>query len=175
MPNRGKFVIVLILLAGILAASTAWWHQRRQGRRVLQLWGAESAYRIRIAPRSELLQLLTEQANFSSDLESLRVGSQTFRIGAIIEISNQSGFVHARQALIQDASYDWTKLPTPTDLRRRWTWALRFSDKRGSTLLALDLDQGIICDVERGIVANIQPIRDGLRLYFSERAQATQP
>lgn len=153
MANRGKLLIGGILAVAVLAATVAWWYQFHQGQRVLQLWGAESAYLIRLAPDCTLSEL----------------GSQA---GRSRELSGQPGFIHARQALIQDASYDWlgtTALAQRTTDSAQWQYELVFREADRSTRLWLDLDNDWIHAPDRGVVADISPIADGLRTFIGEQ------
>ena len=169
MPNRGKLLICGILFVGLIAASVAWWYQHQQGQRILQLWGPQAAYRIRMAPKTELLQLAPLESTATDLAEPLVIAETSYRIRNIMDMSQRPGLVHARQALIQDASYVWDARPDPTSSSIDWQWALRFTDSKGTTLLAFDLTQGIICHLGHDAYANIRPIREGLRTYFQEQ------
>jgi hypothetical protein len=83
------------------------------------------------------------------------------------DITQARGILHARQALIEDASYDWSRgLLTE---RPNWSDALCFSDQGGQTVLVFDLTAGLVCQPETGQVASIAPIRAGLREFFAEQ------
>ena len=93
--NRGKLLILIMLAAGLTAGGVAWWYQYRQGVRVLELWDADMAYQIRMAPECELLQLSPPAAE---DGEHLTIGDELWNISDRAEIGEARGLVHARQA-----------------------------------------------------------------------------
>ena len=169
MPNRGKLLICGILFVALIAASVAWWYQHRQGQRILQFLGPQAAYRIRMAPNTELLQLAPLKSTTTDVAESLVIAETSYRICDIMDMSQRPGLVHARQALIQDASYVWDARPDPISSSVDWQWALRFTDSEGTTFLAFDLTQGIVCHLGDDAYANIRPIREGLQTYFQEQ------
>ncbi len=51
MQNRGKLVIIAIVVVGLLAASLSLVYHRQSGRRALDLWGTETALLIARRPR----------------------------------------------------------------------------------------------------------------------------
>ena len=184
MTVNGKTVILLILAVALGSATLAWWNQYRRGQRVLELWGPDVAYRIRLAPDTELLSLAASpaepppapaDANTALTPASLAVGSRVFAIEDRRNLTGSPGLVHARQALIQDSSYEWDA-PTP-DSEITWRYALQFRDPRATpstTLLLIDPETGWVMESQRATAARLVPlIRQGLERLFRERLQAT--
>jgi hypothetical protein len=165
MPIRGKLVIVAILTVALLAASAAWWHVYRQGRRVLQLWGAATASRIRLASECELLWLQPAGTGHDSDL---LIDGRRWSVTRRADLTNARGWVHARQALIEDRSYLWTHSAAPTE-RAVWEYAVRFRNDQGETLLVFDLHSGQVLEPALNRRADIGPIAVGLRTFFAEQ------
>ncbi len=186
MTVNGKTVILLILAVALGSATLAWWNQYRRGQLVLELWGPDVAYRIRLAPDTELLALAASSsesppapappagANSALMPASLTVGSRVFAIEDRRNLTGSPGLVHARQALIQDSSYEWDA-PTP-DSEIAWRYALQFRDPRATpstTLLLIDPETGWVMESQRGTAARLVPlIRQGLERLFRERLQA---
>jgi hypothetical protein len=167
--TSGQRVILLIVGTAVTASAVAWWYQFQQGRRILRLWGPAAAYRIRLAPECEVWRL-KPAGNLPGDLQ---IDQQPWSIVARQNISQTQGLVHARQALIQDASFDWNQ-PIPDTMH--WQYALQFQDSRApsdstsQTVLVFDLDRAVVRDVEHPEhAARIQPIADGLRTFFEEK------
>lgn len=133
MMHQGKLVILFIFGLSVLMGGYAWWHNYQQGRRCLALWGSETASRIRYAPRVEVLQL---QEQTSPRGPSVLSPSGPLQIVASRDITSIPGLVHARQALIEDASYVWDHPGSrePAD----WTYALCFSDSTGRATLLFE-------------------------------------
>jgi hypothetical protein len=122
--NSGKLVILLILGAALAAAGFAWWRQYEQGRRALAYWGAEGARLIRTAPEVELRRL-REAAD--EEVSPIQPRSR--------DVSHARGLVHARQALISDASYLWNEQSAAAP---EWEYDLVFRD--GSDEIGVHLD-----------------------------------
>jgi hypothetical protein len=168
MPNHGKLVTASILTVAIAAAGFAWWYTYRQGQRILSLWGAEAARRIRLAPDCELLELTPADG---AEAVAWQLDGQPWSIRRRVSLRQARGFVHARQALIEDGSYRWHPDPAP-QRPDQWQYALRFRDAQGETVLIFDLDRGQVLDPDRGQRADIQPIAAGLAQYFREQLEA---
>lgn len=111
----------------------AWVHHYQQGRRCVELWGADAAALIRYAEHVEALELTT-----SGDDESdvLSVAGERLYIERSIDITDRKGLVHARQALIEDASFTWNVTANETP---EWKFALRFREEAGEATLVFDV------------------------------------
>lgn len=134
--NQGKLVIVFIFGLSVVMGGYAWWHHYTQGRRCLDLWGAEAGELIRYAPRVEVLKL--DNAD-TTDAETIQIQGESHAIAARQDITNTPGLVHARQALIEDASFLWkADLEGPSN----WQYELRFTEGDKQVSVAIDCDQG---------------------------------
>lgn len=164
--NQGKWLIVAMISAGLAAGGIAWWYQYRQSVRVIELWSPEVTYQIRMAPECQLLRLTSNPTEDGDEV--LEVDGVIWRIPQTQDISKASGIVHARQALIHDASYDWTGDPTASS--SAWTEAIRFQEGSEQTTLLFDLKQGIVRNQANEQTGRITPlIRTGLRTFFDEQ------
>ena len=154
MIHRGKFLIVAIFLVAVVAAGFAWWHQFQKGRHALSLWGAGPAVLIRHAPRVELLRLNTPE------LAAVILEHQ--------DISRARGIVHARQALVEDASFDFQA--ARGDCRPRWQYALRFSDTGRRATIQFDFDCGRARLEESGQEVAMTPkLAAGMKMFIQEQ------
>jgi len=164
MARHGQRLILGMLAIAVVAAGGAWWYQYQQGQRVLALWGADNAFRIRLAPDCDLLKLRPAE---TPGAEQISIAGQHRAITSIHPIGHAQGFVHARQALIVDASYDWeAETQVPAD----WQYALRFRDGQGATILAFDLEQALVVDIDHpDRRAKIPSMSSGLRRFFAEQ------
>ena len=158
--RRGQLVILVMLLAAMAAAGLAWWHQYRQGVRVLAFWGPDAARRIRLAPQCELWQLTPalSEARSPSDPGVVMDGSG-WSLLSQKDISRARGLIHARQALIRDASYDWSA--AVPDLPPQWSYGLCFRDGSGQTLLLFDLASQQVGEPDSGKTAHAGSDRPG--------------
>lgn len=162
--NRGKLLILIMLTAGLTAGIVAWWHQYQQGVRVLELWDAEMAFQIRMAPECQLMRL--SQPGIESN-EQISIAGELWGVGDQVDIGKARGIVHARQALISDASYKWDTVPPAQPV---WTEAIRFGSGPLQQTFAFDLKQGVIRNVEHGNQANLAPhVTAGLRTFLDEQ------
>lgn len=192
MANRGKSLIIGLFIVAFIAAGYAWWHTYHQGTRVLGWWGNEAAYRIRLADDCTLYALGPPSLSNPNGLtaitpsaerraEQLKLAGQTHPVVDQKQIAGLPGFVHARQALIQDASFQWqaasgapgtdTRTGLPGDVSgQSFPFALRFVDAEGQTTLAFDLEHRLLFHQEASKSVQLEPtIVDGLRTYFSEQ------
>jgi hypothetical protein len=134
--NRGKLVIVFIFGLSAVMGGYAWWHHYTQGRRCLDLWGAEAAELIRYAPQVEVLQLAHSD---TGDAETIQIQGESLAIAARKVVTGTPGLVHARQALIEDASFNWqADLAGPSN----WQYLLRFTRGDQQVSVAFDCDRG---------------------------------
>ena len=169
----GKLLTLLILLIAVLAAALAWWHNMNKGRAALAFWSGSVAHRIRTADSVELWVLAT-----GDDLVARRedFGGRQFWMAQVIDISQAPGLVHARQALISDASFDWEATAGATGAtgatgagQADWQYAIRFTSDGQSTLVLLDLERAWAAQGDHpGRVARLL-IADGLQEFLAEQ------
>jgi hypothetical protein len=113
--NQGKYIIATMLLLGLAAAAASFWHHRQASRRVLEYWGPENSQQILRA----------------SKVTALRFGEGGPADGSATNIVEERdatpsrGVANIRQALVQDAAYDWDG--ESLDEIMDWQYALRFS------------------------------------------------
>jgi hypothetical protein len=130
---RGKLVILFIFGLSAVMGGYAWWHHYSQGRKCLELWGGEAAALIRYAPVVEAIRF-GGPSEKSGD--ALSIGGPSFLVEQIADVSGTPGLVHARQALIEDASFQW-KQPAATE-PPKWTYGMRFRDGERSVTMVFD-------------------------------------
>ncbi len=134
--NRGQLVIVFIFGLSAVMGGYAWWHHFTQGQRCVEFWGAETGELIRYAPQVEVMQLAGSD---NDDAETIQIGNESLAIAARKDITGTPGLVHARQALIEDASFLWkADLAGPSHTQ----YVLRFTDGEQQVSVAIDCDQG---------------------------------
>ncbi|MBP87990.1 MAG: hypothetical protein CMJ64_14905 [Planctomycetaceae bacterium] len=142
---RGKLVILFIFGLSAVMGGYAWWHHFNQGRKCLELWGGEAAALIRYAP-------VVEAMRFGGASEKsgnvLQIAGKGIAIEQHVDVSGTPGLVHARHALIEDASFLW-KQPVPTE-SVEWTFALRFVDGEQRVTIAFDEIAARVHFVEAG-------------------------
>jgi hypothetical protein len=172
MWNPSKLLIIAIVAVGVAAGLFAWQHQYRRGAQVMELWGKDNTYRIRLAEDCELLRL----ARSSTDTtDTLPIEGEDWQIVRREDISQARGWVHARQALIQDVSYRWDSPDGAPATGAQWEVAIIFRDPKKNeqtTTLAIDLNSGAVCDIQTRRRGNVSPIVDGLKVFFDEQWQS---
>jgi hypothetical protein len=168
---RGKWTIAVILGLALVAGTAAWWQTWSRGRRVLSLWGSQTAYLIRTAPQVDLYRLRADSPTRPSvppeaaDLSVLEVLDHR-------DITGAPGLTHARQALIEDASYQWT---APISDWAQWQYALKFSSGGDAVTLYFDLQRGVVTARPGGRRKSIRPIAEGLQVFFAEQFDRPSP
>lgn len=151
--NRGQLVILFIFGVSSAMGLFAVWSHHQQGHRCLAIFGSETANLIRHAPRVQLYVLANEieastkpadavDKSTSPHAEPLTIDRRQFAVLQHLDISDSRGLVHARHALIADASYVWSDgkvcaIPT-------WKHALKFTDGERTAILLLDFDNDVL-------------------------------
>lgn len=174
-PTGKWAILVMAIVACALGAGAVWYHAR-QGRQVLQLWGPESAQLIRHAAEVELLELVTQNGDSdanASNGEVLQLGTAQVRVVRRRSITKQPGLVHARHALIQDATYEWAPGAGLDGGVPKWEFALRFRDANGQVTLAFDTNRREVRLIERGTSAWMTTILERFRKYVEEARPST--
>ena len=151
--NRGKLVIVFIFGLSTAMGVYAWWFHYQQGKRCLQLWGSETATRIRFAPRVEAMVL--GDADPSADAGTLTIGGRSVAIRQRARIEEVPGLLHARYALLEDASFQWDA--ALADQPATWQYAMRFEDDDGAVVLLFDPAAGWVRDLDSGREGRLRP------------------
>jgi hypothetical protein len=161
--SSGKLVTLGLLLLAVLAAAFAWWNTWAKGQRALDYWGSRGAYRIRLAPEVTYFELTDAPPQTGQAV--LQIGPHQHRsVVSQKDISRARGLVHARQALIQDASYNWNAAVT---VRPLWSHAFRFSDPEGSQLVLFDLEHALVAMSSDSPPLNMN-LASGFRTLFAE-------
>ena len=170
MEAQGKHVIIFIFGTALVAAIFAWSFQYMRGRRILELWGTDNARLIRV--EGEQIQLLSLSSDVDESMparpEPLVLYGESFTVVDAIEISNAPGIIHARQALIEDASFQWEK--PRADCQPDWQYALEFRQKQRVATILLDMHCERAKLLENGNEAAIHPkIFAGWRKFIDEQ------
>ena len=162
--NRGKIVIVLMLLVGMGLASFAWWHRWQRAQPVLSNWGHEVTVSIRLGQQVELWRLADgEQAALA---ERISVGGHSWAVVERRDISDARGLIHARHALLQREGFAWDV--APLESKPAWGYVLRFRGERATATMALDFRNRRARLLERDREVGIEPIADGLQAFVEE-------
>ena len=160
--SQGALLVVGMLAVAVLAAVFAWNFRLNQSHHVLEFYGGPSASLIRRAKVVEWLEV--------TDGQDVAEGS-AIQLAAPIDISSQSGLIHARAAMISDVSYKWDAEGTTP----QWHFVLRFRDSNaGSCSVAFDLTTHQCMCLENGNrVAIGEKLSDGLKAFSAEVQQNT--
>jgi len=183
--NSGKLVIVAILAVALVAAGFAWWFQSNQSARALDFWGSDVAHAIRLAEPVQVKRLVLaakktpngDGASASDSIEDqpsgelIRVDARDFRVAATRDLTEAKGLVHARQALIQDASFKWNK-PSAGEVAD-WDYLLEFGQVERASLL-IDLESGQIRTLNEPRAATVN-IVSGLAVFLDEQFAVDGP
>ena len=153
--SRGKWAILTMVLLGCVLGGFAVWHHYRQGRRILEFWGSETAMLIRHADQVEVWRLGPQSDQSRSQLE---VSGQSLAILEQVEISRLRGLVHARHALIIDRNYDWSTAPAGQAVV--WNLALHFRDGEQQTTLVFATASRLACVAGRTQVVRVTQMMD---------------
>ena len=166
--NSGKRLILAVIAFGLLAAAASWWYRYSSTHRAVQFLGPQVAALIRDAPHVTL----------RSDAPSIDAAG-TDEADVPRDISNAKGLTHLRNALLEDASYDWTAA-VPADTN--WTHSLVFdgadgAEPRAVVMFSPDyswMANGSTGDPAKHVVST-KPISQGLQEFFADEAKDATP
>lgn len=161
--QRGKLAVVFMLLLGLGAALFAWQWNRSRGRQAAEFWGGDVARLIRSAPTVEAFRLKTPLSDVVADWRTVAESK---------DVSKAPGLLHARNALLEDASFE-REHPSAAD--PLYKFAVRFSDGEKQTTLFLDPDTRQIRSDRQSANGELVPkVAEGWRKAF-ERYFANVP
>ena len=182
--QRGKVVVVSMLVLGLGLAVFAWQWNRSRGRYAAEFWGAETAKLIRSAPKVEVFKLevaftQTPQQIPGKPLVQLPVLIADDTWWSVLEskdVSKAPGLLHARNALLEDASF---KREHPSGADPLYKFAVRFSEGEKQTTLFLDPDTRQIRSDRNPANGELVPkVAEGWRKaferYFEQTAATTR-
>jgi hypothetical protein len=170
--NRGKLAVATIVLLGLALAAFAWWWRYSQQRqsRAFAFWGREGALRIERAKKVELVRLAADGAAE----ERLDIGGTNHAVIAWRDVSGAPGLIHARHALLEDASFVWdddAQSANAAARRGHYTFAVTFRDQSGATTVAFDPAGRQVTCVQTGRSLTAVPrILDGWRTFADRHA-----
>lgn len=162
--SSGKRLTLTVILLALLAAGASWWFRYSATHRAAEFWGPEAARLIRDGAHVTL----------RSDTPSASAAG-TEEADVPRDISAAKGLTHLRNALLEDASYDWSAQP-PAD--PDWSSSLVFaaaadSEPRAVVLFSPDyrwVANGAAGNPAQHVVATTDPFAAGLRTFFAEQA-----
>lgn len=178
--NPGKLAVLLIFALAISMAVFAIVYQAQQDRLLLDSWSSEHITRIRKSPQVELLRLQRGTAAGADAADGYLVGGKPVAVTSRRDISDASGFVHARHVLVQDSSYDWNREVSGLGTAD-WLFGFVFSDDQGKSTILLDQRGEVAYLVEADSALTTGEMAQRLRKYVTEAlaedlsATATEP
>jgi hypothetical protein len=134
MLDRGKLAVLTMFAVALAAATFAWWWNYSRGRRALEFYGPKAARLIRTAPQVELLIVGPQDAGAAESVPGFGAVIRT------IDISKAPGLIHARTALLDDASYQSHVDAAPQVFNR----FVRFKDGDDQVVLVFSETRGRI-------------------------------
>ena len=174
MQFNGKLLTLLMLAVAVAAASFAWWFQFDRGRRAIAYWEGTNAAVIRHGEQATLLELRpTAEPADSGALETLEIDGAPYEVNRRVSLDKAPGFVHARHAMIDDASYLWEQPPPETI---QWSHALLFKNKAGESITVLvALGPGLVRPLKGTRALQMDEIlQRGLKQFFEEHLATPQ-
>jgi len=179
--KRDRIVVLAILGLGIGATGFAGWFRWSQGHRAQEFWGAEVSQRIRFAKEVELIWLESPLVDVSG-AHLLQAGTPAADVMSIdgdqwsvlrrADIASARGLIHARQALIQDATFRWIAQSPASD--SHWTHAMVLGDADSDAdrvILLFDLanaNEGFVRELKAKEKIQLT-IPQGFQSFFSEQ------
>lgn len=158
--------------------------------RIHRRWGTPAMLRIAESPRAEWWELAPTDANAQPApqlsgrtvetaaeaaaettvevvVERIALDGQTLAVRRRGPLIDARGFVHLRNALGQNASYDWSREAEPPN---RWRWAIAFVDDQDRTVLLFDEPFRVVRTFQASEpVALTDKMSAGLTTFFAEQ------
>ncbi len=167
--KSGKRLILGVLAIGLAAAAASWWFRYSSTRRAAQFWGPQAAELLRDAPHVTL----------RSDAPSAD-GAGGDEADVPRDISSAKGLTHLRNALLEDARYNWTASGSPDT---NWSNSLVFAAGEGAEPRAVVMfspdfkwvSNGSAAEPAKHVVATAGDFADGLKKFFADEAADAQP
>jgi hypothetical protein len=169
MLDRGKLAVLTMFAVALVAATFAWWWNYSRGQRCLEFYGKDAALVIRTAEQVELLELVPDSPSpADGSVDRIQVGSQTYLLHRVTDISHAKGLIHARTSIVDDASFRWEA--RPGDCQPRVQYAVRFTGHSRATL-AFDFGCQSVWHVEQGKSAMLIPkVAQGWESFLTRQA-----
>jgi hypothetical protein len=144
MQNRGKWVIIGIVGAGLVAALASVLYHRQSGQQVLEMWGTETALLIARAPEVQVVRLRAADATDSAPpddgtpIQRLGIGGEFYLVAATRDATEARGLSNIRRAMVLDASYDWSSAAETA--KPSWQYGMDFSDSAQQVMVLFDFE-----------------------------------
>ncbi len=161
--NRGKFVIVLMLVIGVGLASFAWWHRWRRSQTVLTTWGSEAADAIRTGEKVELFRIGQAPRMRGAEVEEITVGNHSHLLFDRRDITNSAGLIHARHHLLHEQGFAWDAGDAEDE--PTWDFVLRFTKGQSVATMAFDFSGQRARLLERDREVSMAPISAALQAF----------
>jgi hypothetical protein len=162
--RRGTLVVCAMILLGLALAGLSLGVRYRSGDRALEFWTTPVALQISQAPQAELWKLSREQPADELRPPFMHDG-QTWQVSAAWDLPNATGFSHARHALLEDASFEFSPEP---ESEPHWQYAVRLSGQGEPTILLFDLDGARVATSRRAGTLSMAPLAPKLRIFFND-------
>jgi hypothetical protein len=144
-----------MLALALAAAAFAWWWNVQSKHRSLAFFGPEAA---RLIGKAATVELVTvepiDSAPPGESGERISIGDQTFAPLSRHDVSQAQGLIHARTALLDDASYDWQAPPAEDSPE---LVIVRFADAGHQTLITLDCPHRQLIRCDTGAKVRLNP------------------
>jgi hypothetical protein len=169
MPDRGKLAVLSMLGLALAAAAFAWWWNVTSKKQSLAFYGPAAAQLIGKAPTVELIEV--GPAKEEDKRETISIGDRRFAVISRHNVSQAPGLIHARTALLDDASYEWDAQPR---LLVRPCF-VRFADESSETILALDTTARLLARGDTGATVRLkEKIAAGWQQFAERHLPITQ-
>lgn len=178
--SPGRAAVLLIVVLGVALAAFNVYFRYATTNRIHAQWGTAALLRVAEAPRAEWWDLARADANAQPDatptgqtvetvVERIALDGRTFAVRRRGDLIGARGFVHLRNALGQNASYDWTREPTGAGA---WRWAIAFADDRERTVLLFDDAFRVARTFESPEPVTLtDKMSAGLKTFFAEQTE----
>ncbi len=168
--NQGRVIILGMLFLGCAVGGLSVWLHHEMSRRPLGWWSSDARELIQTAPRVDALRLAAPPATGE---DVLTIGSERYAVVSRIQnLQDVDGMSHLRDALLEDANFDWTA--TPPAKPPQWQYGLELRDGGRRLTVVFDFNAGALGSTDSDRTLKIAKVAQGWQEFFAERFPAAQ-
>ena len=170
--NQGRVIILGMLVLGCAVGGLSVWLHHEMSRRPLDWWSSEARELIQTAPRVDALRLAPPPANAEDAGNVVAIGREQYSVVSRIKnLEGMDGMAHLRDALLEDANFDWTAAPPAKP--PRWQYGLELRDGQRRLTVVFDFSAGVIGSTDSDRTLKIAKVAQGWQEFFAERFPET--
>jgi hypothetical protein len=166
--NQGRVIILGMLVLGCAVGGLSVWLHHQMSRRPLGWWSSEARELIQTAPRVDALRLAPPPATGEDASDVVTVGGKRSAVvSRVRNLEGIDGMSHLRDALLEDANFDWTAAAPAKP--PQWQYGLELRDGQRRLAVVFDFNAGVLGSTDGDRTLKIAKVAQGWQEFFAER------